>query len=62
MDKSERVTLYLRILVQIGGAMFLPANGKEILPMGEEYRLAMSRLLAKRDDISKEIRQELSKL
>ena len=44
MDRPEKFESYIRILVQIAGALFVPPDDPEILPMGEEYRLAMARL------------------
>lgn len=60
MDKSEQVARYLRILTQIGGGLFIGPEDPEIPPMGDEYRLSLSRLISKRDDMSKEIRRKLS--
>lgn len=61
MDKSEQVARYLRILTQIGGGLFIGPSEPEIPPMGDEYKMRMSRLFAKRDEMSKQIRTELSK-
>ncbi len=60
MDKSKQVTRYLRILTQIGGGLFIGPDEPEIPPMGENYGQALSRLLLKRDEMSKQIRTELS--
>ncbi|WP_300014391.1 hypothetical protein [uncultured Roseobacter sp.] len=60
MDKSEQVAHYLRILTQIGGGLVIGPNEPEIPPMGDEYKMQMSRMFAKRDELSKQIRTGLS--
>lgn len=62
MDRPEKFENYIRILVQIAGALFVPPDDPEILPMGEEYRLAMTRLQMKRNEMFCRIRGDLSEL
>ncbi len=62
MEREESNNRKMKILVRIGGTLFLPPEELNVLPMGPEYTAEMKRLQAIRSTIFGEIKRDLAEL
>lgn len=62
MEREESNNRKMNILVRIGGALFLPPEELDVLPMGPEYTAEMKRLQTIRSSMFGKIKKDLAEV